>query len=128
MEEKADISLFEHSIWNFVLFCSGHHTGSNQNKWHSNSILQLTFVTGIQIAALNTTPKGQIIAKDMYNHFFLKWVLCQMGWTMSRYLERKYYYVIIHGFRKSKSIMFRQTTLRRIILDFRADITTIYGY
>ena len=34
--------------------------------------LQLTFVTGIQIAALNTTPKGQIIAKDMYNHFFLE--------------------------------------------------------
>ena len=54
-----------------------------------NDIFELTSWTGIQITALKTIPKGQIMAKLMCNHFFLKWVLCQMGWTISIYLVNK---------------------------------------
>ena len=43
-----------------------------KNPTAVNNQLCITFVTGIQTAELKVIPKGQIIAKQMYSHFFLK--------------------------------------------------------
>ena len=88
-----------------------------------------TFVVGIWYPAVNVIPNIQVVIKLMYTHRVLKCILCQMGWTSSRYLGIKFVHAHNSGLRTENLLWhtckFRNVLYSTVYVSFKVKINKL---